>query len=243
MSLVVTTRDMISLFVKGGDTHESVKLKILDMMMAGRGIFTQTSDLRIIFEGKEMKSHETLSDKGTSANDTVHAIGRLRGGMPKKGIKKITEQQKKHEMQARLHYMSTMQAQHQEEGLPQVIQRVQQADFINTTIQNMSAERVRELSDVINNISRADRIPKEVVNFIIPEIQLLEDKKVALDNTIALLEEAFQLAFVEKYFHNTAYDTDELYLAVSNRITSIETEAEVQRRMAQGMDANPMQQD
>ena len=107
----------------------------------------------------------------------------------------------------------------------------------------MSAEKVREFQDFINNISRADRLSKEIINFFIPEIQLLEDKKVAIDNTIALLDGAFQMAFVEKYFHNTAYDTDELYLAVSNHITGLETEAEVQRRMNQGMDASPMHQD
>ena len=42
----------------------------------------------------------------------------------------------------------------------------------------------------------------------------------------------------EKYFHNTGYNTEIFYQAVENRITSLETEAEVQRRLAQGSEAS-----
>ena len=116
-------------------------------------------------------------------------------------------------------------------------------NYIDAATQAMSAERLLEVKDIIDNISRADRIPKEVSKTVVTEIATLEEQRDRIDNSIDLLQETFELAFVERYFENASLNTKRLYDAIAERLQLLANEQEIGRRVAERRAAEQQMQD
>jgi hypothetical protein len=213
-----------------------------------RTFFTEHEDadytkMRMLVQGTRMTSGTVMENLIASSSIEV-GVGRLvgmtvqettiqltlpqHGGMPPKGVRKLTKAQKSHEMRARASY-SSMRSPTALQIITQ--QRVTQPNFIQNAIQNMSLPHLQEVRNIIDGISRSDRIPKAIVKFFIPQIQTMLDQQDQITDTITALEDTFEVVFMEAYYDDKAYNTDPFYEAIYSKVDEMTTEAEVQRRL------------
>ena len=86
-----------------------------------------------------------------------------------------------------------------------------------------------------------DRIPKEVSKIFVTEIATLEDEMERTSNSIALLQETFELAFVERYFENISFNVKHFYDVIAERLQLLANEQEIERQVAARLAAHQMQ--
>ena len=92
-------------------TVEEVKMRMLNYDVFRKLVIEMelddaVQDFRLLFGGHQMENDKTLEFYGIEVDDTIHLVLRLLGGMAKKGVKKLTKQQKVHEMRARVQYVT-----------------------------------------------------------------------------------------------------------------------------------------
>ena len=228
--------NIITFLVEDNTTISNIKALIKDK----EGI--PMKHQRLIFNDLQLEDGYTISDYNIQKETTITLMLGLRGGMPKKGAK-TTKQQKVVEMKARLAYMASQQRQHQHPTLELVFNRVQGNSFIDTAIEDMIIEKLQGVKGIIDNISRVARIPKEVNKIFVSEIVSLEEQKDRLNNSIALLQETFELNFVDRYFENSSFDTKPFHEAINMRLHHLEQEEEIERRVAERRQQEQQMQD
>jgi hypothetical protein len=198
----------------------------------------------ILRDGQELEDDRTVGDyinrNRVFGGYDMTLMVRGRGGMPKKGVRKVTKEEKVLQMRTRLNIMATHR-QAQRPSLEQTVITMQGDNYIDATIQAMSAENLLKVKDIIDNISRVDRIPKEVSKIFVTEIATLEDEMERTSNSIALLQETFELAFVERYFENISFNVKHFYDAIAERLQLLANEQEIERQVAARLAAHQMQ--
>ena len=231
----VVEGQIMTLNVKTSDTVMNIKTMIQEK--EGH----TPDEQRLLFHGKQLEDNNTLSYYNIVKESTVHLVFRLPGGMAKKGVKKMTKQQKIHEMRAKVQYVTTQfPLQH---GSQHLIQQVSQPGFVDHVIHGMTLQQLQDLDAVAQDVNRSDRLARAVIGKFVPQIAQLQTQKEQIDNTIKALEEGFELGFTEDYFEGTAFTVDPFYESIKNRIDALSSEAavaaEVQRRLvAQQATAN-----
>jgi hypothetical protein len=224
-------KETLVLVVKASDTILSLKNKFLDKICTN-DIFKQHQDVRIIFQGVQLVNNVTiLSDIGICADDTIIALPRLLGGA-KKGCKKQTKRERMHALVAKVHY-STTQTPMAHPSVSGLCQSICVEDYIPTRIANMSLAEITALDDVAQECKRSTVLIKTITPELIPEYKQLELQKAAIENSLAVIQEAMDLAMTQTYWKDACgIDTNPFYEAVSERRAALELEAEVSRRVS-----------
>jgi hypothetical protein len=224
-------KETLVLVVKASDTILSLKNKFLDKICTN-DIFKQHQDVRIIFQGVQLVNNVTiLSDIGICADDTIIALPRLLGGA-KKGCKKQTKHEKMNILVAKMHY-STTQKQMAHPSVAGLCQNICMENYIQTRIDSMNLAQITALDDVAQECKRSPTLMKAITPVFIPEYKQLELQKVAIENSLAAIQEAMELTMTQAYWKDTCgLDTNPFYDAVSERRSALELEAEVSRRVA-----------
>ena len=178
-----------------------------------------------------------LLDYNIRANHTLNAVYQYPGGMPKKGVRKPSKQQKVHEMRAKVQYATTQFPMQQ--GAQPVVQQISQQGFISNAIQNMSLQQLQELDAVAQDVTRSDRLSKAIIDHFVPQISQLKTQQEHIENTIKALEEGFELGFVEEYYEGHQFQVEVFYERVSDRIDTLTAQAAVNAAVAAAQAAAP----
>eukprot|EP00973_Karenia_brevis_P005211 715643-Karenia_brevis.AAC.1 len=126
---MATSGTQISLTVSGDLTLLLLKEKILDRLDI------PIDQQRLIFEGKQLEDGRTLSSYRIDNNCTLHLVFRLRGGMGKKGVKKVTKQEKMATLRATTLYRAQTAP-----GIDQILAPLNVPGFIPARILNMPGD-------------------------------------------------------------------------------------------------------
>ena len=201
-------------------TIQEVKVKILDMRMeCNQGIFNTEQDIRILFEGKEIESHETLSEKGISACGVLQAVARLRGGMPKKGIKKIPKDEKVFTLRTRVEYITrdpTPDAMHIVRGI------TLQDTFIQNTIANMTpVDDTQALYETLQTVSRNEKIAELITPYLTPQIRIMRQDIEAQEKAIEQVEATIEHAYAKEFYGTPGYTMNDLYDQAEGRLNTL----------------------
>ena len=192
---------------------------------------TILDDLRLIFKGKQLHDPwATLADHNIEANNTVHLVLRLHGGMAKKGLKKVTKQEKRHQLQARVQYMSQNIAANVQAAINQITTN---PNFLQTCVHNMPLQQLQQFSIEINGYTRNDQLLTHLPKALIPEVAQLEQQKAQIESAISAIESAVEYAFAEQYYVDYKYQSDPFYEMVDNRLTALQRQADQDARNAE----------
>ena len=155
---------------------------------------------------------------------------RLRGGMAKKGVKKVSKHEKLAVMRAKVAYKTQFVQEHN----AALIQQIAAPGYIANAVSHMSLDQVTALEAVANQQVRNDRVPKASYDLLVPALVQMRNTKDELETVIDAIEEAVETTFVEDYFNN-GLDLDDYMTLLGNsieRLKELQVEQEVQRRMA-----------
>ena len=212
----------IILVVKGNDTIESIKVKILDKILTHR-IFTQPDDIRIIFGGKQIDdTAQTLSDCSIVADCEIKALPRLRGGMAKKGVKKTTKDQQMHLLRAKFSFGHSKLPR---DVTSQHIDTVTtEPSFIMNSIKKLGAEKQKEILAQLDGLNRssAKSYCDILEPYILPQITALNAQKAMIDSQIASYRDALGVAFASEAFQDSQYDYDGFYNGIEKLVQDVE---------------------
>ena len=137
-----------------------------------------------------------------------------------------------HVLVAKMHY-STTQKQLAHPSVAGLCQNICMENYIQTRIANMNLAQITALDDVAQECKRSTVLMKAITPELIPEYKQLERQKEAIENSLAVIQEAMDLAMTQTYWKDACgIDTNSFYEAVSERRAALELEAEVSRRVS-----------
>ena len=204
-----------------GETSLDIKEKIY--RMTGYPIEQQ----RLVFAGHQTADLGTISSHNIQTGNKIHVNMSMHGGA-KKGVKKLTKQEKPATLKAKIMYKASLLTQ---PSSTQLLQHVTTPGYIANRVGLMNLEQIRALktdAEAADNI-RSDRVPKACYEKRVPKIIQMKASVVELENAIQALEDAVETAFIEDYFDN-GLDLKPFFTMINDR--EIELLAQAQREDA-----------
>ena len=177
----------------------------------------------------------TLADLNIVNNGTLHLVLRLRGGMPKKGTKKVTKQEKVHLLKAKVHY-TTSQLNMADPQVPALCQAIAQPNYISNVIANMNMQQITDLDNVAQDCSRTAQLTNAIAPELVPQYKQLRAEKAAIENSLKAIEEAVDLGMTEDYWRGTTgVNADAFYGAIENRLGHLTEQDRINAAIARGV--------
>ena len=187
---------------------------------------------RLIFAGKPVNNDTTLSSlnlgEQATRGKTVHLTLELQGGA-KKGVKKVSKDERLHLLRAKLHYQFAQMIQ-ASPNTQILCNNVSQPHFVQTTIASMPMPQITNLNTVANECTRSDKLIKALVPLLVPDYQVLLNQKTAIENSLKAIEDAFDVGVTDAYFHGAGgVNIDPIYDAIEERLNVLTEEAAAER--------------
>eukprot|EP00973_Karenia_brevis_P084918 11783165-Karenia_brevis.AAC.1 len=165
-------------------------------------------DFRLRCSGQvlDMQNDRTLESYGVQANSTIHLVLRLRGGA-KKGVKKITKEEKLHTVRASAHYQAIRLA---NQDVQSLITPISADGYIAHKIEQMPLTELEKLKEAFDNISqvRESTVVEAMAPMMVPtlyaEIEALAVKKDAV-------EAALKVAVTNEFYGSNQYTFTDLF--------------------------------
>eukprot|EP00973_Karenia_brevis_P009594 1294892-Karenia_brevis.AAC.1 len=191
-----------------------------------------------------MDEVRTVADTGIEPNSVLHLVLRLRGGMGKKGVKKvITKQEKMAALRATTLYRAQSSA-----GIDHILAPLNAPNFIPTKIDTMSDENVVALNTAVNEINqvREQCFFETITPFFVPEVAQWQQQIEELENRISTVQSAVSTVFCDSYYGTSGYNYQTFFDAVQNRVNAVEAQrlrAQIQAETRAEMQAAAMDAD
>ena len=196
------------------------------------------ADFYITFEGGPV-TDGTMLDNSIIQNSTVHFNHRLLGGA-KKGIKKLTKQEKLAALRATTLYRAQASP-----GIDQVIIPLSGPNFMSASIQNMAPDSVIALNEAITNLKqvREDPLTTTITPFFVPQVNQWKQQIALLENNIEVVESAMSTVFCDTYYGSVGFDYDSFFQTIQARVDQVEADrlrAQIQAETIAAMQAAPV---
>jgi hypothetical protein len=197
---------------------------------------------RLIYAGRTFNNAVTLSSlnlgEQATRGKTVHMALELIGGA-KKGVKKLTKQEKLAALRATTLYRSQASP-----GIDQLLAPLSAPNFIAASIQNMAPDTVIALNDALNSLKqvREDTLTTTITPFFVPLVTQWKQQIAVLENNLSVAESAVGTVFCDSYYATVGFDYDSFFQAVQDRVALIEAErlrAQIQAETIAAMQGPP----
>ena len=147
--------------------------------------------------------------------------------MPKKGIKKISKDEKVFTLRTRVEYI-TRDAAHEVMNIVKDI--VSQENFIQNTLENMtSVDDAQALLDALNPSPKSEKIAELITPYLIPQIRNMRQEIVARELAIDQLEASIEHAYAKEFYGTSGYVKNDFYNLVESRLVALQENQRVQR--------------
>ena len=193
-------------------------------------------NLKLVFRGRQLENlDETLENYLHNSPDHEVGVGRLvgmqvnditfqlqfmnQGGMPKKGVKKISKDEKVFTLRTRVEYI-TKDAAHDVMNIVKGI--VSQENFIQNTIANMtSVDDTKALHEALLSVNRNEKIAEMITPFLIPQIRIMRQEIEARELAIDQVEATIEHAYAQEFYGTSGYTMSNLSDKVDERLTTL----------------------
>jgi len=201
-------------------------------------------NLKLVFRGRQLENlDETLESYLHPDPDHEVGVGRLvgmqvqhitfqlqfmnQGGMPKKGIKKITKDEKVFTLRSRVEYI-TRDASSDVMNIVRAI--TSQENFIQNTIENMtSVDDTKALHEALQSVNRNEKIPELITPFLIPQIRILRQEIETKEQAIEQVEATIEHAYAKEFYGASGYAMSDLSYKVEEHLNTLQEQQRVQR--------------
>jgi hypothetical protein len=179
-----------------------------------------------------LEEHLPLLIYNVAANDSIRSVYHRVGGMAKKGVKKISKDERLHTLRAKLHYMFAQDRQ-ASPNIQAICNNIALPGYVATTIANMNMPQITRLDGIAHECNRSDKLIKALVHSLVPNYQVLLDQKTAIENSMKSIEDAFEVGITDAYFNGArGINTDPIYDAIETRLNELTEEDAAERRRA-----------
>ena len=172
----------------------------------------------------ELDSTYTLDDYKTMPDDMFYVVPRIRGGMPKRGVKKITKAEKVHLLRARATFASANLTQQP----MQIVQAItNDPHFVTNAVNNLAQQQnglaqLRELKNKMDTVARWDQLVDQLPQYLIPQVAQMKQQRDDINKALEAFDAAVEAVFADQFYENNGYNTDGLYTQIEGHITALE---------------------
>ena len=211
-----------------GETSFDIKQKIY--RMKGYPIEQQ----RLVFAGRQTADLGTISSHNIQTGNKIHVNMWMHGGA-KKGVKKVTKQEKLHLLKAKVHY-TTSQLNMADPQVPALCHAIAQPNYISSVIANMNMQQITDLDNAAQDCSRTAQLTNAIAPELVPQYKQLKAQKAAIENSLKAIEEAVDLGMTEDYWRGTTgVNADAFYGAIENRLGHLTEQDRINAAIARGV--------
>ena len=201
-------------------------------------------NLKLVFRGRQLENlDETLESYLHPDPDHDVGVGRMvgmqvnditfqlqftnQGGMPKKGIKKISKDEKVFTLRSRVEYI-TRDASSDVMNIVMGITR--QENFIQNTIENMtSVDDTKALHEALLSVNRNEKIAELITPFLIPQIRIMRQEIETREQAIEQVEATIEHAYAKEFYGASGYTMSDLSYMVEEHLNTLQEQQRVQR--------------
>ena len=203
----------LTLILEATDTIDNVKAKLLQDERVQKELRKDdvVADLRLLFKGKQLEDEHTIGDYNIQKVDTLHLVLRLRGGMPKKGVRKVFKAEKMAAVTSKALFSVSQELQ---DGAVGFCKTLASSDYVENAIRNLAVvdpTKFAEFADLCAQTTRNEQLCKLCYQYLVEQIKGLEDQKIQIDNTLKALHDSFEMGFVAQYYDKQGFKTDSLF--------------------------------
>jgi hypothetical protein len=179
-------------------------------------------NLRLTYQGDPLNMHDAVvSDYVFDASSVITVHMRGRGGMAKKGVKKITKQEKMASLRATTLYRAQATP-----GIDQILAPLNAPDFIPTVLLTMPGDTVNALSTAVEELRqvREDSLFETITPFFVPTVAQWKQQIADLENRISTVESAMSTVFCDSYYVPSGFDYKAFFNALQARVDVVEAD-------------------
>ena len=211
-------------------TVQDVKMAMLNYFVF-RNLATQMelddpeNDFRLRCSGQtlDMLNDRTLESYGVNASDVLRLLFRLHGGMGKKGVKKVTKQEKLATLRAQTLYRAQATP-----GIDQMLAPMNAPGFLEQTIATMNDDQMISLKDAIANLKvqnkqvRDEALFDACLPFFLPCVAQWQQQIADLEGRVSVASSALGTVMCDAYYSNNGFDLKAFMALVDGRVSVIE---------------------
>ena len=182
---------------------------------------------RLIYAGKSLNNDATISSlnlgEQATRGKTVHMALELVGGMGKKGVKKVTKQEKLATLRAQTLYRAQATP-----GIDQMLAPMNTPGFLQQTIATMNDDQMISMKAAIANLKEQNKQVRDeaffdtILPFFLPFVPQWQQQIADLEGRVSVASSALGFVMCDAYYNNNGFDLKAFLAVVDGRVIGIE---------------------
>jgi hypothetical protein len=182
---------------------------------------------RLIYAGKSLNNDATISSlnlgEQATRGKTVHMALELVGGMGKKGVKKVTKQEKLATLRAQTLYRAQATP-----GIDQMLAPMNAPGFLQQTIATMNDDQMISMKAAIANLKEQNKQVRDealfdtILPFFLPFVPQWQQQIADLEGRVSVASSALGTVMCDAYYGNNGFDLKAFLAVVDGRVIGIE---------------------